>query len=47
MNISYGRDIDNNYIIEFMNSELFTHEVREKYYKFADKLHEVKIWLSE
>ena len=28
-------DIDNNYISEFLDTELFTDEIREKYYKFS------------
>ena len=38
----YGGDIDNNYISEFLDTELFTDETSENYYKFADKLQEIK-----
>ena len=47
VNISYGRDNDNNDISEFINSELFTDKINEKYGKFADQLYEFYIWLKE
>lgn len=47
MNIYYAREISNNYIEEFLDVELFTDKVREKYYNFANKLREFKLWLSE
>ena len=46
VNISYGGDNNNN-IEEFLDTELFTDEIREKYYNFSNKLHEFKLWLSE
>lgn len=47
MNIYYAREISNNYIEEFLEVELFTDKVREKYYNFANKLREFMLWLSE
>lgn len=47
INIYYGRDNYNNDVSVFINSELFTDKVREKYYNFANKLYEFKLWLSE
>ena len=47
MNIYYGGDIDNNYISEFVDTELFTDEIREKYNKFSNQLYEFYIWLKD
>lgn len=47
MNIYYGGDIDNNYISEFVDTELFTDEIREKYNKFSIQLYEFYIWLKD
>tara|TARA_Y100000389_G_scaffold91522_1_gene88113 strand:+ start:2971 stop:3570 length:600 start_codon:yes stop_codon:yes gene_type:complete len=47
LNIYYGGDIDTNYISEFLDTELFTHEIREKYNKFSNQLYEFYIWLKE
>ena len=47
LNIYYGGDIDTNYISEFLDTELFTYEIREKYNKFSNQLYEFYIWLKE